>query len=112
HYSDSIRPVLQIVRARDDVRRVVGVFLLTFRNRSFFLADTTVNVEPDAEGLAETAMLAAEVAARFGFTPRVAMLSFSNFGSVDHALVNLVQEATRRLRERAPGLVVEGEMQA
>jgi malate dehydrogenase (oxaloacetate-decarboxylating)(NADP+) len=112
HYSDSIRPVLQIVRTRDDVRRVIGVFLLTFRNRSVFLADTTVNVEPDAEGLAETAILAAEVAARFGFEPRVAMLSFSNFGSVDHRLVSLVQDATRLLRERAPGLLVEGEMQA
>jgi malate dehydrogenase (oxaloacetate-decarboxylating)(NADP+) len=112
HYSDSIRPILQIVKARDGVRRVVGVFLLTFRNRSFFLADTTVNVEPDAEGLAESAILAAETASRFGFTPRVAMLSFSNFGSVDHRLVTLVREATRRLRERAPGLVVEGEMQA
>jgi malate dehydrogenase (oxaloacetate-decarboxylating)(NADP+) len=112
HYSDSIRPVLQIVKTRDDVRRVVGVFLLTFRNRSFFLADTTVNVEPDAEGLAETAILAAEAASRFGFIPRVAMLSFSNFGSVNHKLVKLVQEATMLLRERAPGLVVEGEMQA
>ena len=112
HYSDSIRPVLQIVRTRDDVRRVIGVLLLTFRNRSFFLADTTVNVEPDAEGLAETAILAAEAASRFGFKPRVAMLSFSNFGSVDHRLVKLVQEARTVLRERAPGLVVEGEMQA
>ena len=112
HYSHSIRSILQVLRARDGVRRVVGVFLLTFRNRSFFLADTTVNVEPDAEGLAETAILAAEAATRFGFTPRVAMLSFSNFGSVNHTLVTLVQEATRLLRERAPGLVVEGEMQA
>jgi len=112
HYTDSIRPVLQIVKGRDDVRRVIGVILLTFRNRSFFLADTTVNVEPDAEGLAETAMLAAEAAARFGFVPKVAMLSFSNFGSVNHRLVRLVQEATALLRDRAPGLVVEGEMQA
>src|SRR6185436_3974493 len=112
HYSDGIRPILQIVKTRDDVRRVVGVFLLTFRNRSFFLADTTVNVEPDAEGLAETAILAAETATRFGFTPRVAMLSFSNFGSVDHRLVKLVQDATRLVRKRAPGLIVEGEMQA
>jgi len=112
HYSDSIRPVLQIVKTRDGVRRVVGVLLLTFRNRSFFLADTTVNVEPDAEGLAETAILASEVAARFGFTPRVAMLSFSNFGSVDHKLVRNVQAATKLLKERAPELVVEGEMQA
>jgi malate dehydrogenase (oxaloacetate-decarboxylating)(NADP+) len=112
HYADSIRPILQIVKTRDDVRRVVGVFLLTFRNRSVFLADATVNVEPDAEGLAETAILAAEVAARFGFEPRVAMLSFSNFGSVDHRLVSLVQAATRLLRERAPDLLVEGELQA
>jgi malate dehydrogenase (oxaloacetate-decarboxylating)(NADP+) len=112
HYSHTIRPVLEIVKPKDGVRRVVGVLLLTFRNRSFFLADTTVNVEPDAEGLAETAILAAQAATRFGVTPRVAMLSFSNFGSVDHRLVGLVREATRIVRERAPGLIVEGEMQA
>jgi len=112
HYPDTIRPMLQIVRSREDVRRVVGVFALTFRNRTFFLADATVNVEPDAEGLAETALLTAEVARRFDIEPRVAMLSFSNFGSVDHRLVDLVQKATRLVRERAPDLVVEGEMQA
>ena len=112
HYSDGIRPILQIVGARDGVRRVVGVFMLTFRNRSIFLADATVNVEPDAEGLAETAILAAEAARRFGLEPRVAMLSFSNFGSVDHRLVRLVQDATRLVRERVPDLVIDGEMQA
>lgn len=112
HYPDTIRPMLQIVRSRDDVRRVVGVFVLTFRNRTFFLGDATVNVEPDAEGLAETAILTAEVARRFHIEPRIAMLSFSNFGSVTHPLVSLVQEATRLVRQRAPGLVVEGELQA
>jgi len=71
-----------------------------------------VNVEPDAEGLAETAILTAEVARRFQIEPRIAMLSFSNFGSVQHRLVSLVQEATRLVRLRAPGLVVDGEMQA
>jgi malate dehydrogenase (oxaloacetate-decarboxylating)(NADP+) len=71
-----------------------------------------VNVEPDAQGLAETAILTAEVARRFNIEPRVAMLSFSNFGSVEHRLVQLVQEATRLVRQRAPGLVVEGELQA
>jgi malate dehydrogenase (oxaloacetate-decarboxylating)(NADP+) len=112
HYPDTIRPMLEIVRSRADVRRVVGVFVLTFRNRTFFLGDATVNVEPDAQGLAETAILTAEVARRFHIEPRVAMLSFSNFGSVDHPLVRLVQDATRLVRQRAPGLVVEGEMQA
>jgi malate dehydrogenase (oxaloacetate-decarboxylating)(NADP+) len=112
HYNDTIRPLLQIVRARDGVARVVAVFMLTFRNRSFFIADAAVNVEPDAEALAEIAILTAETARRFNIEPKIAMLSFSNFGSVNHRLVTLVQEATRKVRERAPDLVVDGEMQA
>ncbi|HXH28907.1 MAG TPA: NADP-dependent malic enzyme, partial [Candidatus Polarisedimenticolia bacterium] len=112
HYPDTIRPMLQIVQTREGVRRAVGVFMLTFRNRTFFIADATVNVEPDAATLAEIAILTAEVARRFKIEPKVAMLSFSNFGSVDHRLVRLVQEATRLVRAREPGLVIEGEMQA
>jgi malate dehydrogenase (oxaloacetate-decarboxylating)(NADP+) len=112
HYPDTIRPMLQIIGRRPDVPRVVGVFLLTFRNRSFFLADATVNVEPDADCLAEIALLAAEVARRFNVEPRVAMLSFSNFGSVDHPLVRLVQAATAKIHRLSPGLIVDGEMQA
>jgi len=112
HYNDTIRPLLQIVRARDGVKHVIAVFMLTFRNRSFFIADAAVNVEPDAEGLAETAILAAEAARRFNIEPKIAMLSFSNFGSVNHRLVTLVQEATRKVREQAPDLVVDGELQA
>ncbi len=112
HYNDTIRPMLQIVRPRDGVKRVVAVFMLTFRNRSFFIADAAVNVEPDAEALAEIAILTAEAARRFNIEPKIAMLSFSNFGSVNHRLVTLVQEATRKVRERAPDLVVDGEMQA
>jgi len=112
HYPETIRPLLQIVGKREDVRHVVGVFLLTFRNRFYFLADATVNVEPDAECLAEIAALAAGTARRFNVQPKVAMLSFSNFGSVRHRLVGLVQEATRLVRRRHPDLVVDGEMQA
>ncbi len=112
HYPETIRPLLQIVGKREDVNNVVGVFLLTFRNRFYFLADATVNVEPDAECLAEIATLAAGTARRFNVQPRVAMLSFSNFGSVRHRLVSLVQEATRLVRQREPDLVVDGEMQA
>jgi len=112
HYPDVIRPMLQIIGPRAGVRHVVGVFLLTFRNRSFFVADTTVNVEPDAETLADIAILTAEMARRFNITPRVAMLSFSNFGSVNQPLPHIVAEATRLVRERAPDLIVDGDMQA
>ncbi len=112
HYPDTIRPILQIIDREKGVRHAVGVFLLTFRNRCFFLADATVNVEPDAECLAEIALLTASAARRFNIEPRVAMLSFSNFGSVTHRLVTLVRDATRLVRSRDPGLIVEGEMQA
>ena len=112
HYPDTIRPMLQIVGPGRDGGRVVGVFTLTFRNRTFFFADATVEVEPDAQDLAETAVLAAEFARRMNVEPRVAMLSFSNFGSVSHRLVDLVREATRLVRLRAPDLIVDGEMQA
>jgi malate dehydrogenase (oxaloacetate-decarboxylating)(NADP+) len=112
HYPEAIRPLLQIVGTREGVHRAVGVFMVTFRNRSFFLADATVNVEPDAECLADCAIRTAELARRFGVEPRVAMLSFSNFGSVDHRLTRLVREATRRVRDADPTLFVDGEMQA
>ena len=112
HYPDTIRPMLQIVGPAQEGGRVVGVFMLNFRNRTFFIADATVDVEPDAPGLAETAVLAAGFARRMNVEPRVAMLSFSNFGSVAHRRVDLVREATRLVRLRAPDLVVDGEMQA
>jgi malate dehydrogenase (oxaloacetate-decarboxylating)(NADP+) len=112
HYPDTIRPILQVLGARESGKRVAGVYLLTFRNRSFFIADAAVNIEPDAECLAEVAVLTAELARRFEVEPRVAMLSFSNFGSVDNGHTRLVRQAVAILRERAPHLVVDGEMQA
>jgi malate dehydrogenase (oxaloacetate-decarboxylating)(NADP+) len=112
HYPDAIRPLLQIVGTRDDVGRAIGAFLVTVRNRSFLVADATVNVEPGASDLADCAIHAAQLARRFRLEPRVAMLSFSNFGSVDHRLTRITREAVRLVRERAPDLVVDGEMQA
>jgi len=112
HYPDTIRPLLQIIGSRKDVPRVAGIMIITFRNKTYFLADATMNVEPDADCLADIAILTSQLARRFNVTPRVAMLSFSNFGSVNHRLVRLVQEATRKVREREPDLVVDGEMQA
>ena len=111
HYPETIRPALQIVRMREEVRRVAGVYLMVFRNEIKFFADATVNIDPSAEDLADIAIQTAEVARRFHVEPRVAMLSFSNFGSAPHERSNKVRAAVEILRERAPELVADGEMQ-
>ena len=111
HYPDTIRPALQVIRVRGD-SRVAGVYMMVFENDVKFFADTTVTIEPTAEDLAEIAIETAEVARHFDVEPRVAMLSFSNFGSARHPLADKVRRATELVRERAPDLIVEGEMQA
>ncbi len=113
HYPDVIRPALQTIAVRKGFRKVAGVYvLLTPKGDMYFLADATVNIEPGAEDLAEIAILAAEAARRFDQTPRVAMLSFSNFGSSRHPLSDKVKRAVEIVRQRDPGLMVDGEMQA
>jgi malate dehydrogenase (oxaloacetate-decarboxylating)(NADP+) len=113
HYPDTIRPALQVIDMRAEVRQVAGVYLLiTAKGELYFLADATVNIEPTAEQLAEIAIMAAEKAYRFNVEPRIAMLSFSNFGSTRHALSDKVRRAVELVRERAPGLMIDGEMQA
>jgi malate dehydrogenase (oxaloacetate-decarboxylating)(NADP+) len=113
HYPDTIRPALQVIEVRKEVREVAGVYLLiTAKGELYFLADATVNIEPDAEQLAEIAIMAAEKAYRFNVEPRIAMLSFSNFGSTRHPLADKVRRAVELVRERAPGLMIDGEMQA
>ncbi|ADJ28451.1 NADP-dependent malic enzyme [Nitrosococcus watsonii] len=112
HYPDSIRPALQILPLAKGISHASGLYMLLFKNRLIFCADTTVNITPDAETLAEIALSAADTAHRFDIEPRVALLSFSNFGSVKHSLVDLVQAAVKILHRRRPDLVVDGEMQA
>ena len=113
HYPDVIRPALQIIAVRPDLKKVCGVYvLITPQREIFFLADTTVNIDPSAEDLAEIAICAAEVAVRFGQEPRVALLSFSNFGSTRHPQAEKVARAVTLVRQKAPGLMVDGEMQA
>lgn len=113
HYPDTIRPALQIIKVREGLSKVSGLYLLiTPRGDIYFLADTTVNIEPTAEDLAEIALETAEMARRFDVEPRVALLSFSNFGSTPHALTAKVRRAVELIRRRAPELVVDGEMQA
>jgi malate dehydrogenase (oxaloacetate-decarboxylating)(NADP+) len=113
HYPETIRPALQVIEMRPGIRRVAGIYvLITARGDIYFLADATVNIEPTAEDLAEIAFLTAEMARRFNQSPRVAMLSFSNFGSTRHALSDKVRRATELVRQAAPDLMVDGEMQA
>jgi len=113
HYPDTIRPALQVIEVRPELRRVAGVYvLITRKGDIYFLADATVNIEPSSEDLAEIAIMAAEKARRFNQEPRVAMLSFSNFGSTHHPLADKVRKAVELVRQRAPGLMIDGEMQA
>ncbi len=114
HYPNVLRPVLRVLGHDEQGRRyrVYGMYMMLLENAAYFLADCTVNLEMDAEALAELAELAAEAAASLGVQPRVAMLSFSNFGSVERPETKRVAQAVRILHERRPDLVVDGEMQA
>ncbi len=113
HYPDTIRPTLQIHHTIDEVTRAAGVYLLLFEDRLVFIADTTVNLNPTAEQLAEIAYCASEVASHyFQIEPKIAMLSYSNFGSNADANTAKVRRAVEIVHERWPDLVVDGEMQA
>ena len=112
HFPDTIRPALQIIRTREGVKRVSGLYIIATKKDVYFFADTSVNIEPTPEQLAEIAVLTAEVARSFDFVPRVAMISFSNFGGVKHPLTAKVREATALVKQRAPDLMVDGEMMA
>jgi len=109
-YPDTIRPFLEVVGARKNMR-IAGVYMMLFKDRIFFLADTTVNIEPTASDLADIAICAAEEARFFDVDPKVAMLSFSNFGSNNHPLSLKVREAVRLVKLRRPDILVDGEMQ-
>ena len=111
-YPDALRPALEVIGAEPGRKHVSGIYMMIFRQQTFFFADTTVNIEPDAETLAEIATATAKFVTRLGIEPRVAMLSFSNFGSVKHPAAAKVQRAVALLHERDPELQVDGEMQA
>ena len=113
HFPDTIRPALQIVRMREGLHRVSGCYvLITRKGEVYFLADTSVNIEPTAEDLVEIALCTAQMARRFDITPRVAMLSFSTFGSVDHPICRKVRKAVELLHYADPTLIVDGEIMA
>jgi malate dehydrogenase (oxaloacetate-decarboxylating)(NADP+) len=112
YYPDAIRPALEVIGAEPGRKHVSGIYMMIFRQQTFFFADCTVNIDPDAETLAEIASATASFVWRLGVEPRVAMLSFSNFGSVKHPAADKVQRAVALLHEREPALQVDGEMQA
>jgi malate dehydrogenase (oxaloacetate-decarboxylating)(NADP+) len=111
-YPDSIRPALEVIGVEPGRKHVNGIYMMIFRQQTLFFADATVNIDPDAETLAEIATATASFVERLGIEPRVALLSFSNFGSVKHPHARKVQQAVSLLHERVPGLQVDGEMQA
>lgn len=113
HFPDTIRPALQVIKPRPELHRVSGLYVLvTRRGDMYFLADCSVNIEPTADDLAEIAICAAQTAKRFNVTPRVALLSFSNFGSTKHPLTDKVRRAVELVRQADPKLMVDGEMMA
>lgn len=112
HYPDTIRPALQILKTKSGMHRVSGLYLLMTKKDTFFFADTTVNIDPSPDELAEIAMCSAAVARSFDIEPRIAMLSFSNFGSTKHPVTEKVRVATEIVKQLMPDLMIDGEMQA
>ena len=113
HFPETIRPALQIVRVREGLHKVAGCYpMVNSKGDLYFLADTSVNVDPTAEDLVEIALCTAQEARRFNVVPRVAMLSFSSFGSVKHPSSEKVRKAVELLHIADPNLIVDGEIMA
>jgi malate dehydrogenase (oxaloacetate-decarboxylating)(NADP+) len=111
-YPEVIRPALQIHHTHPDAKRAAGVYIMIVGKKVFLFTDATVNINPSAEDLAEIACLAANYARQLGLEPRVALLSFSNFGSTPHPLSAKVSQAVQIIRDKCPDFAFDGEMQA
>lgn len=111
-YPEVIRPALQIHHTHPSARRAAGVYIMIVDNRTYLFTDATVNIDPSAEDLAEIACLSADFARQLGLEPRVALLSFSNFGSTPHRLSDKIRKAVQIIRDSCPDFAVDGEMQA
>jgi malate dehydrogenase (oxaloacetate-decarboxylating)(NADP+) len=111
YYSETIRPALETIGTAPGVKRVAGLYLMVLQDRLLLFADTTVNIDPDAETLAEIATLSASIAKKLGIEPVIGMLSFSTFGSARSPQSDKVRAATELVKKRHPELHVDGEMQ-
>ncbi|MAC96568.1 MAG: NADP-dependent malic enzyme [Flavobacteriales bacterium] len=112
NYPETIRPALQIIGTEKGVSRIAGMYIVITKNGPVFFADTTINVEPTAQDLADIAVLTAKSVERMKIKPRIAMLSFANFGSSEFEQTKKVSDAVKILHEKHPKLVVDGELQA
>jgi malate dehydrogenase (oxaloacetate-decarboxylating)(NADP+) len=112
NYPDTIRPAIQVIGMEEGVKKIAGMYMMLTKKGPLFLADTTVNFSPTAEELAEITLLAAREVRHFNIIPRIAMLSYSTFGSSNSPEARLVAEARSIVKERMPSLLVDGEMQA
>lgn len=112
NYPDTIRPALHSIGMEEGVSKIAGMYLMLTKKGPLFLADTTVNFNPTAEELAEITLMAAKMVKQFNIVPRVAMLSYSNFGSSNSPEAKLVAKARSIVKQKMPSLVVDGEMQA
>ncbi len=112
NYPDTIRPALQTIGTEEGVKKIAGMYLMLTKHGPLFLADTTVNFNPTAEELAEITLMVAKEVKNFNITPRIAMLSYSNFGSSDSREARLVADARTIVKAKMPSLIVDGEMQA
>jgi malate dehydrogenase (oxaloacetate-decarboxylating)(NADP+) len=111
HYPDSLKPALEVVGPREGLKRVAGMYMVVLNNDVKFFADCTVNVNPSAEAVAEIAIVTADEVRELGIEPRIAMISFSNFGSSRHESSIKMAKATEIVKQRRPDLEVDGEMQ-
>lgn len=112
NYATPIKPALQIIGMHEGVRKAAGMYIVTTKKGTFFFADTTVNVDPSAEDLVDITLATAQAIKRFGITPRIAMLSYSNFGSSNGESPDKVRKAVAYLHKNHPELLVDGEVQA
>lgn len=111
NYPDTIRPAIEIIGTDEGVKKIAGMYLLFTKRGPIFLADTTVNFNPTAEELAEITLLVAKEVKQFNIIPRIAMLSYSNFGSSNSPEANLVRTAREIVKQRDPSLICDGEVQ-
>jgi malate dehydrogenase (oxaloacetate-decarboxylating)(NADP+) len=112
NYPDTIRPALHTIGTEEGVKKIAGMYLMLTKKGPLFLADTTVNFNPTAEELADITLMVAKEVRQFNITPRIAMLSYSNFGSSNSPEAKLVAEARKIVKQKMPSLIVDGEMQA
>lgn len=111
NYAEAIRPALQIIGTEEGVKKIAGMYIMLTKRGPLFLADTTVNFNPTSDELADITLLVAKEVRAFGITPRIAMLSYSNFGSSETPEAITMREARLKVKQKNPSLVVDGEIQ-